>query len=367
MPWGNKGGWQGGDGPWGRPSGGSNPPPPANDFDEFIRRGQNKFKDFFSGGTPDNKRVIPVVLLLLVFFWLASGIYRVNTDEQGVVLRFGEFVRIDQPGLRYHFPYPFETVETPRVTAVNKIEVTGNRMVMDDRGNGNEPESLMLTMDKNVINVQFEVQWKIKDAREYLFNVRNPEQTVALVGLSAMREVIANTPIASAITEGKEKIEVDARQLTQAILDEYKTGISVEDVYLSKADAPGPVIDAFLDVLAAQQDYETARSRAEAYKNDILPRARGAAEQMKQQAEGYKQEVVAKAKGDAARFTSVYTEYKQSPDVTRKRIYMETMESILQGMPKMIVDGKGGTQGVQPYLPLPELRNKPAESNGGAS
>ena len=379
MAWGDKGN-EGPQSPWGRPSGGSggnggggnggnepprgNIPPEGPDFDEILRRARQQYQQMFEGDGNDGKKGAMIAVGAVVLLWLASGIYFVKADEQGVVMRFGAYDRTASSGLNYHLPIPFETVETPRVTSINRVEVgyhSANARVgkAGDAANG---ESLMLTGDENIVDVDFEVQWKIDSAPDYLFNVRNPEDTVKAVSESAMREVMGREKIASVLAEGKLKVEQDTKKLIQDTLNGYKAGIEVVSVNLLKADPPAQVIDAFRDVQTARADLETARNQAEAYRNDILPKARGLAQQMILEAEGYKQEVIARAQGEASRFLAVYNEYKEAKDVTRKRMYIETMEDILQGMNKVVVDGHA-TQGVQPYLPLPELKaqKKPAE------
>jgi modulator of FtsH protease HflK len=365
MAWGDKGGWQGNEGPWGRPSGkppGNEPPsggptPPSGpDFDEWIKKSQDHFKKLFPSGHERGKgfALLGVIALLL---WLSSGIYFVGPDEQGVVLRLGAYHRTTGPGLNYHLPYPIEAAATPRVTAVNRVEIgyrSGTR-----KSSETSEEGLMLTGDENIIDVNFEVQWKIANAPDYLFNVRNPEDTVKAVSESAMREVIGQTEIATVLAEGKLKVEQNTKKLIQETLDSYKAGIEVVTVNLLKADPPAEVIDAFRDVQTARADMETARNQADAYRNDILPKARGNAQQMVLDAEAYKQEVVARAQGEAARFSSVYNQFKLAKDVTKKRMYLETMEDILQGMNKIIIGNKSG---VIPYLPLSELKSKPSEA-----
>lgn len=359
-PWANS--------PWGRPSGNGNSGggklPPSNDLDEMLKRAQEQLRAMF-GGDGDGKRGFLLIILSVFVLWLASGVYLVKPDEQGVVLQFGQYHRSTAPGLNYHFPYPFESVMTPRVTVINRVEI-GSRTGMDERGrlqnNGNMDERLMLTGDENIVDINFEVQWQIRDAADYLFNVRDPEMTVKTMAESAMREVIGRTPIAVALAEGKLKIAEDTKKLIQQTLDGYKAGIDIVSVNLLATDPPVQVIDAFRDVQTARADAETAQNQADAYKNDILPRARGEAQQLILDAEGYKQEVIARAQGEASRFSAIYNEYKDSKDVTQKRIYLETMEQIMQGMNKVIVDGKGA-QGVLPYLPLDsKAKEKKAEA-----
>jgi membrane protease subunit HflK len=371
---GDKGGWQGGDGPWGRPpkqperdpfgggSGGGPTPPGGPDFDEWMKKTRDQFQKYFPEGQEGGKGFILIVVIALLL-WLSSGIYFVGPDAQGVVLRFGAYHRTVGSGLNYHLPYPFESAETPKVTTVNRVEI-GYRSAVSSRSRtvaDSGDEGLMLTGDENIIDITFEVQWKIASAPDFLFNVRYPEETVKAVSESAMREIIGKTQIATVLAEGKLQVEQDTKKLIQQTLDEYKAGVEVVTVNLLKADPPQQVIDAFRDVQTARADMETARNQADAYRNDILPKARGQAQQMILEAEAYKQEVIARAQGEAARFSSVYNEFKLAKDITKKRMYLETMEEILQGMNKVIVDGKN-TQGVMPYLPLKELKPAAGDS-----
>jgi membrane protease subunit HflK len=383
MAWGDKGGWQGDNpGPWGKPSGGNggggnqqggggggNEPPQGPDFDEMLRRGAQALKRYFPSGDNDNDGSKGFMLLAAIglLLWMSSGIYFVKADEQGVVRRFGEYHRTTGAGVNYHWPYPIESVQTPRVTAINRIELGYRSGSNVFRGNkiGDVPvgeESLMLTGDENIIDIDFEVQWKIASAENFLFNVRHPEDTVKAVAESAMREVIGQNKIVTVLAEGKLQVEQDTRKLIQETLDRYKAGIEVVAVNLLKADPPAQVLEAFRDVQTARADLETSRNEADAYRNDVLPKARGMAQQMLQEAQGYKQEVIAKAQGEAARFISVYDQFKEARDVTKKRLYLEAMEDIMQGMNKVIVEGKGA-QGVLPYLPLPTLKTKKAEDS----
>jgi membrane protease subunit HflK len=370
MPWGDKG--TGDHGPWGKPGGsggggGSKPPggdspPPLPNFDDLAKKIQGHLKKL-PGGNHENASII-FLCLAAIALWVASGIYFVKADEQGVVKRFGAFNRTTSAGVNYHLPYPFETIETPRVTSINRAEIGFRSGGFGHGKNGEsavDEESLMLTGDENIVDIDFEVQWKISNASDFLFNVRDPEDTVKAVSESAMREVIGKSQIATVLAEGKLVVEQDTKKLIQDTLDSYGAGIEVVTVNLLKADPPAQVIDAFRDVQTARADLETARNQAEAYRNDILPKAEGQAQQMVLEAEGYKQEVINRAQGEAARFISVYTQYKQARDVTKKRIYLETMEDILQGMSKVIVDGKG-TNGVVPYLPLPAIKAHEEES-----
>jgi membrane protease subunit HflK len=372
MPWNNQGGgWQGGggQGPWGgRPGGGQQPP----DLEELLRRSQEKVKKIFpggGGGLGGNRRALIAVPLILVAVWLASGFYRVQPDEQGVVLRFGEWIKTTQPGLNWHLPAPVETVFTPKVTRSNRVEI-GFRSAAElsrsasAREVGNE--SLMLTGDENIVDINFVLLWLIKDAGQFLFNIRDPESTVKAVAESVMREIIGKTPIAEATTEARGAIEVGARELIQQILDDYGAGILITQVQLQKVDPPAEVIDAFRDVQRAQADRERLQNEAEAFANDILPRARGEAERISQEAQAYRQEVEARAQGDAQRFVAVYNEFDKARDVTTKRIYLETMEEVLRGMNKVVIDQAANGSGVVPYLPLPELERRARERASGS-
>ena len=369
MSWGNgnRGPWGNTPGGGGRGAGGKRPEPPQHDLDELIRKGQESMKGFLGGGGGSNGRTIAIVGLVIGLLWLGSGIYRVNPDELGVVLRFGEYHRTTGPGLNSHLPYPAETVLIPSVTSVNKEEV-GFRSNLNDRRSGAttglDKESLMLTGDRNIVDIDFEVQWKIDATvpQDFLFNVRNPSRIIKPVAESAMREVIGRNNLDAVLTTAQSQIAEDTKEIMQAMLDDYSAGIEVIAVNLSRPDVPAPVIDEFQDVKRAEQDRETAESVAEGYRNEILPKAKGQAVQMVQEAEAYKNKVVADAEGDVARFLSVYEEYRLAKDVTRKRIYLETMEDIMAGMQKVIVDGSAGN-GVLPYLPLQELRSRTGGSN----
>jgi len=295
----------------------------------------------------------------LVVVWAFSGLYRVLPDEQGVVLRFGKFVSTTQPGLNYHIPYPVETVLTPKVTKVNRIDV-GFRSASDSgRTSGIDDvseESLMLTGDENIVNIDFSVFWVIKDAGQFLFKIQSPVETVKAAAETAMREVIAKSKLQSILTEGRSKIEIETQEIAQSLLDEYESGIQITQVQTQKADPPDEVIDAFRDVQAARADMERAKNEAEAYQNDVIPRARGEAAKILQEAEAYKKQVVAAAEGEASRFIAIYNEYAKAKQVTQERMYLETMEKVLADIDKVIIDRKAG--GVVPYLPLPELSKK---------
>jgi len=354
--------------PWGSPPGGGNgdgfrrgPTPP--DIDEIIKNIQDKIKRFFPGGSASGGKPIVFGLVILLIIWALSGLYRVLPDEQGVVLRFGKFVKTTQPGLNYHLPFPVEGVLTPKVTKVNRMDI-GFRSERDSgfgsSGVADVPEeSLMLTGDENIVNIDFSVFWVIKDAGNFLFKIQDPATTVKAAAETAMREVIAKSKLQSILTEGRSKIENETQEIAQGLLDEYESGIQITQVQTQKADPPDQVIDAFRDVQAARADMERAKNEAEAYQNDVIPRARGDAAKILQQAEAYKKQVVAEAEGEASRFLAIYTEYAKAKVVTQERMYLETMEKVLADIDKVIIDKNAGS-GVIPYLPLPELGKKKA-------
>lgn len=370
MPWNTQGGggWQGGQGPWGgRPGGGQQPP----DLEEVLRRGQERLKRLLPAGGGAggySGRAIAIVALAALGLWLASGFYRVGPEQQGVVLRFGKLDRLTGPGLNYRLPWPIEDVLTPDVARVNRIEIGFTTAGPGLRGGRRElPEqALMLTGDENIVDINFVVQWKIADAAQYLFNIRDPETTITAAAESVMREIIGQTPIVQATTEGRRAIEARVREMLQQLMVEYGAGIEIQEVQLQKADPPADVIDAFRDVQRAQADREREQNVAEAFANDIIPRARGEAERLLQDAEAYRQEVVARATGEAQRFKTILAEYQKAQDVTVQRLYLETMEEVLRGMSKLIVEAQAGVGSVVPYLPLPELqqRRAPAPAQG---
>jgi membrane protease subunit HflK len=386
MPWENKGGggpWgggggggsggSGGGGPWGRGGGGSGCGPRPPDFEDFIKKGQDRFRTIMPGGSGGlGKAAWLLIGVGIIIAWLFTGLYRVQTNEQGVVLRFGQWVQTTEPGLNWHLPWPIETALTPSVTSVQQIDIgfvaAGNDRARSARRDIEE-ESLMLTGDQNIIDIDFTVQWKIADAGQYLFNIRDPEATVKIAAESAMREIIGRTDIQPALTEARGTVESEARILLQATLDEYEAGIEITELALQDVQPPRAVIDAFNDVLRAQQDRDRARNEADRYRNDILPRARGEALRTVQEAEAYKEQLENQAEGEAQRFLSVFRAYQQNPDVTRQRMYLETMQDVLSNTDKVILDSQG-SGGAVPYLPLNELRrNQPGGSSprGGTS
>ena len=350
--------------PWGTPPGGGNgsgrgPVPP--NIDEVIRNIQEKIKKFLPSGSTGGNKPLLFGLIIVAIIWALSGLYRVLPDEQGIVLRFGKFVSTTQPGLNYHFPYPIETVLTPKVTKVNRIDIgfrSGSDTGFSSAGVADVPEeSLMLTGDENIVNIDFSVFWVIKDAGKFLFKIQDPAATVKAAAETAMREVIAKSKLQSILTEGRSKIEIETQEIAQSLLDEYESGIQITQVQTQKADPPDQVIDAFRDVQAARADMERAKNEAQAYQNDVIPRARGEAAKILQQAEAYKKQVVAKAEGEASRFLAIYKEYNNAKRVTKERMYLETMEKVLAAVDKVIIE-KNASTGVVPYLALPEIKKK---------
>ena len=353
MPWKDQNSNGGNGGPWGkRRSAGSNAP----DIEEMLRRGQKKLNKLLPGG----KGGIFSIFLVVIALWFVSGFYRVNADEQGVVLRFGEWVRTTLPGLHYHLPFPIEEALTPGVTRVNRISIGFREPRGFSSGDASRQvpeEALMLTGDENIVDINFTVFWLIKDAGKFLFNLRNQEMTIKSVAESAMRDSIGRSPLEQILTEGREVIEQSTKRLLQSVLDNYQAGIEISQVQLQKVDPPEQVIDSFRDVQRAKADQEKIRNQAEAYRNALIPRARGEGEKIIQEAEGYKREVVARSQGDAERFIAVYNSYKLAKDVTVQRIYLETLEEVLKNSNKIIIDKSAGT-GVVPYLPLPEIEKR---------
>ena len=350
--------------PWGTPPGGGNgsgrgPVPP--NIDEVIRNIQEKIKRFLPSGSTGGNKPLLFGLIIVAIICALSGLYRVLPDEQGIVLRFGKFVSTTQPGLNYHFPYPIETVLTPKVTKVNRIDIgfrSGSDTGFSSAGVADVPEeSLMLTGDENIVNIDFSVFWVIKDAGKFLFKIQDPAATVKAAAETAMREVIAKSKLQSILTEGRSQIEIETQEIAQSLLDEYESGIEITQVQTQKADPPDQVIDAFRDVQAARADMERAKNEAQAYQNDVIPRARGEAAKILQQAEAYKKQVVAKAEGEASRFLAIYKEYSNAKRVTKERMYLETMEKVLAAVDKVIIE-KNASTGVVPYLALPEIKKK---------
>ncbi len=371
MPWSNQSG--GGGGPWGprRPGpwgsgpqgGGPNGSPP--DLEDLLRRSQDRLRQVMPGGAMGGRGIIAIAAGAALL-WLATGFYTVRPDEVGLNMVFGRFTGVTQPGLNYNWPYPIGSVVRPRVTVVNTTEV-------GYRGSGSNDalrrtaardvleESLMLTGDENIVDIDFAVQWQIDPAKaaNFVFNIQAPEASVKAVAESAMREVVGRRNIQQILTTDRGAVEAEVRQLMQDVLNSYGAGVEIRQVQLQKVDPPQQVIDAFRDVQAARQDQDRMRNEAETYASKVVPEARGEAARIIQEAEAYRERSVAEATGQASRFTQVYEQYKKAPDATRERMYLETMEKVLSGTDKVIIDQKNGSsQGVVPYLPLNQLQSR---------
>ena len=358
MPWKNQ---SGGGGPWGTGGGGQGPwggggrPP---DLEDILRKGQDRVKRLLPGGFGSGRSLIFIALVGFAL-WLVTGFYRVEPDEQGIALIFGKVWKQTNAGLNYNLPAPIGEVFTPKVTRVNRVEV-GFRSNLENGGGGAEDvsqESLMLTGDENIIDMQFVVFWVIKNPQKYLFAIDDPEDTVKNAAESAMREIIGRSPFEYARTQGRSPIEQEARKLIQALLDNYDAGIEVSQVELQKVDPPEAALAAFRDVQAARADKESSVNGAQAYFNEITQRAGGQAQTIIKGAEGYKAQTVALATGNAQRFDLVMSQYEKAKDITQRRIYLETMEQVLKNLNKVLIDSK--TSGAVPYLSLNDLLKRP--------
>ncbi len=316
--------------------------------EDAFRQVKQKMKGRLPGGW--------IILVILLVIWLASGIYIVAPDEAGVVKRFGKYIYTTKPGPHFHLPYPIETVIKPKVTEVKRIEI-GFRTIDPGppaRYRSVPKESLMLTGDENIVDMDLIVQYKVKDPVDYLFNVYNIPKTVKDATEAAIREIVGKNNIDEILTTGKYKVQQDAKKLLQGILDKYKAGIMVVAVQLQDVHPPEQVMQAFKDVASAKEDKIKYINEAQGYRNDIIPKAKGQAEKVLNEAQGYLKSKVAEAEGDASRFLQVYEQYKSAKDITRKRLYIETMEKVLPKAKKIVVDPKIGGK-VLPLLPLDEV------------
>jgi len=373
MAWKNQGGgpWGSGPkGPWGSGPQPTGPRPP--DLEDLLRSAQDRLQQLLPGGYFSGLG-IALALLAVIAIWAMSGFYRVQSEELGVVLRFGKHVRTVGPGLNYHLPYPIETVLLPKALRVSTLSI-GVALIEDPARRGRSKreipeESLMLTGDENIVDVEFAVLWRIKPsggAADYLFNIQNPEGTVKAVAESAMREVVGRTNIQPILTAARDATQQAVQELMQKTLDNYGSGILVQQVQMQSVNPPAQVIESFNDVQNAKIDFERLQNEAQTYANRVVPDAKGRAAQILQIAEGYKQQAVAEAKGQSSRFLQVYEEYNKAKDVTRQRIYLETMERILGSSEKLVYDSGPSGQGIVPYLPLNELtarRSAPPAAN----
>ncbi len=353
--------------PWGNgPSGGGGGGEPP-DVDEIVRDLQRRVSGIFGGGGGGNgsgksRRAgglgIGVIITFVLTAWLlTTGWYIAQPDEQGVIIRFGAYQRTEGPGFHLKLPAPVERVMKPKVTRIHREEIgfRSNGRIGDQASSRDvAQESQMLTGDENIVELDFIVFWRINDARAYLFNVRNVEETLKAVAESAMREIVGKNELNPIMTDGRTIVEETTLQLAQQALDEYESGVLITQIQLTQADPPARVVEAFRDVVNAGQDAETLVNNATGYRNRVVPEARGAAAKVTQNAEAYREATVAEASGEAARFTLVYNEYKRAPQVTRQRMYLETMESVLQKSNIILMDDDAGS-GVVPYLPLNEF------------
>lgn len=389
MPWSNQGGGGsggGGGGPWGRgPGGGGGGGGTPPNFDDLIRKGQDRFRGMMPGGMGSARGII-IIVLVAIAVWLGTGFYRVQPDEEGVELIFGKWVASTKPGLNYNLPAPIGTVYRPQVTVIHRTEIGFRSRGVPGSGSANQEvsqESLMLTGDENIIDIQFVVFWKIDlrprevvvngkkkmvqdGVEKFLFNIRNPERTVKDAAESAMREIIGQSKFEYARTQGRAKISIEVQKLLQSILDEFGTGVEVTRIQIQKVDPPGNVLNAFRDVQAARADKERSVNEADAYRNEVVAKAQGSKAGIIASAEAYKRERTALAEGETSRFDAVYKEYKLQKEVTVRRIYIATMREVLGRMDKVLIEtGKRGT-GVVPYLPLSELRRRGGTATGTA-
>ena len=360
--------------PWGdnnknpphKKSNNNNNPPPPN-IEDIWGQIQQRLKDMTPSG---NNWVIGLFGIVAVVGWLSTGFYRVKTGEQGIVLQFGKYLKTTNSGLNYHLPYPIQQkiivdMELNRNISVGKSRlVKNNQSYLQGASFQTEETRQMLTGDENILTLDFDVRWKISNASDYLFKVNDPEQTVGAVSESVMREVVGRNKIDSVLTEERKTIEMDAEQEIQRTLDDYKAGITILQVAIQDVSPPEEVIADFKDVQAARSDSERAVEDANGYANKILPQARGEAVEMREKASGYKESVIAKATGETSRFEKIREEYSKAPEVTRKRIYLETIEKILSNKNKLILSKDANKSGVLPYLPLDSLTKK--STKGGA-
>ncbi len=359
-PWGG-GGDRGGDDDRNR---GQRPPPqrgpqPVPDIDELMRKGQEKLKNIMGGGGGSGgdggeggglgKGGYLLIGLAAAGLWAFNSFYTVKPEEKSVELFLGEYYKTGESGLNFA-PWPLVTAEIVGVTRENTEDIGVGGV------GGRASEGLMLTGDENIVDIDFQVVWNITDPAQYLFNLENPKETIRAVAESAMREVVGRSNLAPILNRDRDAISQEVRELIQSTLDSYDSGVNIVRLNFDKADPPREVIDAFRDVQAAEQERDTLEKRADAYANQALAEARGQAAQLIQEAEGYRAQVVNVADGEASRFVAVYDEYAKAPEVTRQRLYLETMERVLGGIDKIIIDEASGGQGVVPYLPLNELR-----------
>lgn len=371
-PWGRGGGGNSG-GPWGTGNGGGKTPP---DLEDLLRRGQDRLRGVMPGGSFGGGRGIIVIGVAAVAIWLFTGFYTVAPNQVGIETVFGRYVGSKGEGLRYNLPYPIGGVVKPNVGQVNSIQI-GYRSGVGAQGRARDvpEESLMLTGDENIVDLDFEVQWRVNPlkASDYVFNLQNPEGTIKAISESAMREVIGRRNIQAILTNEQSSIAQEVKEIVQAALDEYGAGVRIEVVQLVSVTPPPEVRPAFIDVNAAQQDAERLQNEAKTYASREVPQARGRAAQVVQAAEAYKTQATADATGQAARFQQVYESYRTAPAVSRERIFLETMEKVFGSVNKVIIDQSGNAAGgsaaagVLPVLPLTEMGGRGGQQAGGAA
>ena len=380
-PWGGGGGKGGGRGPWGGGNkgggggggggngGGPGGQPPIPDIDEIVRKGQEQLKILMGGGRPGQrgpssggggfgKRGLILLAAAAVGVWLLMSFYTVRPEEQSVELTLGECRGdcIGQPGLNFA-PWPIVTHEIVQTTGERTEEIGSGTLRGTSAG-------LMLTGDENIVDITFQTVWNVRDPAKYLFNLADPQSTIEAVSESAMREVVSRSDLSPILSRDRGAISQEVQQLIQQTLDEYDSGVNIVRVNFDKADPPAEVINAFREVQAARQERSTLQNRADAYANERLAAARGQSAQLLQESESYRAQQVNSAQGEASRFNAVLTEYLKAPDVTRQRLYLETMEDVLGGVDMFLVDTPNGGNGVVPYLPLNELRRPAATEEG---
>jgi membrane protease subunit HflK len=357
---------------WGNKDNRKNSGPP--DLDELWRRVNQRLNGLFGnknsgggggegfspGGLSGGGNLVGLLIGALVLVWVASGFYIVDTGQRGVVLRFGKYIETTEPGPRWHLPWPIESREVVNVDQVRTVEIGYRNNVKSKVLR----ESLMLTDDENIIDLQFAVQYILKDPTEFLFVNRAPEDTVLQVAETAMREIVGKNKMDFVLYEGRADIAARAKVLMQQILDRYKTGISISQVTLQNIQPPEQVQAAFDDAVKAGQDRERLKNEAEAYSNDVVPRASGLASRLKEEAAGYKLAVIANAEGEASRFSQILAEYQKAPQVTRQRMYLDTMQTVMNNTSKILVDQKGGNSLL--YLPLDKLQQIVSQPYSGA-
>ncbi|WP_298966582.1 FtsH protease activity modulator HflK [uncultured Methylobacterium sp.] len=365
-PWGRGGG--GGGGPWG--GGGGNQPP---DLEDLLRRSQDRLRNLVPGGGPVGAKGVGLAVLVVAVLWLATGFYTVAPNQVGINTVFGRYTGQAGEGLRYNFPYPVGAVVKPNVGQVNSIQIGYRAGAGSQRSRDVPEESLMLTGDDNIVDIDFDVQWRVNPAKaeEFVFNLQNPEGTIKSVAESAMREVIGRRQIQRILTTEQSSVSQEVQEIIQKALDAYGAGVLINVVQLQGVSPPPEVRQAFIDVNAAQQDAARARNEAETYASRVVPEARGRASQIVQQAEAYKTQATAEATGQAARFREVYESYKVSPEVSRERMFLDTMEKVLGSVNKVIIDQNasgGSATGVVPVLPLNEFApvRQGAQTQGAA-